>query len=118
MVVHPIQPFTKLKKALYAEIKRNLQHDMARWPININSSHFNSGRKRIPLMAKHCQFYGPVLDSHITEAKFNHQKSGRWRGGHFCHCDGKSINLQLTRGVPLVGQLSLYLLNDFNSLLA
>jgi len=38
------------------------------------------------------------------------------KGGHFCHCDGKSINLQLTRGVPLVGQLSLYLLYDFNCL--
>ena len=36
--------------------------------------------------------------------------------GHFCHCDGKGIKLQLTRGVPLVGQSSLYLLNDFNSL--
>ena len=31
-------------------------------------------------------------------------------GGHFCHCDGKGINLQLTRSVPLVGQLSLYLM--------
>ena len=32
------------------------------------------------------------------------------KGGHFCHCDGKRINFQLTRGVPLVGQLSLYLM--------
>ena len=40
------------------------------------------------------------------------------KGGHFCQCDGKSINLQLTRGVPLVRQLSLYLLNDFKSLLS
>ena len=38
------------------------------------------------------------------------------KGGYFCKCDSKSINLQLTRGVPLVGQLHLYLLYDFNSL--
>ena len=38
------------------------------------------------------------------------------KGGHFCKCDGITIHLQLTRGVPLVGQLFLYLLNDFNSL--
>jgi len=38
------------------------------------------------------------------------------KGGHFCKCDGKSTNLQLTRGVPLVGQLALYLLYDFNCL--
>ena len=57
------------------------------------------------------------LFSHISLRQNSTIKShDGGKGGHFCHCDGKSINLQLTRGVPLVGQLSLYLLNDFNSL--
>ena len=38
------------------------------------------------------------------------------KGGHFCNRDCISIYLQLTTGVPLVGQLSLYLLNHFNCL--
>ena len=38
------------------------------------------------------------------------------KGGQFYHCDGISNNLQLTRGVPLVGRLSLYFLNDLISL--
>ena len=54
--------------------------------------------------------------AHITEEKFNHQSHDGGKGGHFCHCDGKSINLQSTRGVPLVGQLYLYLINYLNSL--
>ena len=36
--------------------------------------------------------------------------------GHLCNCNGMSNHLSLTRGAPLVGQLSLYLLNDLSSL--
>ena len=38
------------------------------------------------------------------------------KGGHFCHCNVISNHLPLTRGAPLVGQLSLYLDNDLSSL--
>ena len=54
--------------------------------------------------------------AHITEENSTIKSYDGEKGGHFCHCNGKSINSKLARGVPLVGQLSLYLLNDFNSL--
>ena len=36
--------------------------------------------------------------------------------GHFCNCGDTSIHLPLTRSAQPSGQLSLYLLNEFNSL--
>ena len=36
--------------------------------------------------------------------------------GHFCYHNGISNHLSLTRGAPLVVQISLYLLNDLSIL--
>ena len=51
------------------------------------------------------------LRRNLTIKSHDHEKEG-----HFCNCRGISIHLPLTRGVQPSGQLSLYLLNDFNSL--
>ena len=48
----------------------------------------------------------PVLYKSLS-SNFTNKSHDGGKEGHCCHCNGISNNLPLTRGVPLVGQLSL-----------
>ena len=52
----------------------------------------------------------------VPEAKFNRQSDDHGKEGHFWSCKGTNTHLPLTRDAQPSGQLSLYLLNDLNSL--
>ena len=49
----------------------------------------------------------------LLKSILTNQSHDGGKEGHFCYHNGISNHLPLTRGAPLVGQLSLYLLNDF-----
>ena len=61
------------------------------------------------------QFMG--IEAHISlEQNLTIRSHDGGKEGHFCNCGDTSIHLPLTRSAQPSGQLSLYLLNEFNSL--
>ena len=60
---------------------------------------------------------GRLYQLHISlEQNLTIRSHDGGKKGHFCHCGDTSIHLPLTRSAQPLGQLSLYLLNEFNSL--
>ena len=58
-----------------------------------------------------------TLEAHISlEQNLTIRSHNGGKEGHFCNCGDTSIHLPLTRSAQPSGQLSLYLLNEFNSL--
>ena len=54
---------------------------------------------------------------HISlEQNLTNRSHDGGKEGHFCNCGDTSVHLPLTRSAQPLGQLSLYLLNEFNSL--
>ena len=78
-----------------------------------------SGSKPIYLQKMFSSLFQVVLllPNHVSlEQNLTIRSHDCGKEGHFCNCGDTSIHLPLTRSAQPSGQLSLFLLNEFNSL--